>query len=138
MTRTSRVMVELFAPPLLGSTPFLFMATITGTVGMIPVILMFAYLVAILPSLIFTGVLEFAFWWGLDPRSPKAVLLAGGLGLISGIAIGLMPRVPTAAEKAVFFGLIGMAAGTSTALFVRWRSAPRGGAAPPPCSPSTS
>jgi hypothetical protein len=138
MTRSSRITVELFAPPLLGSTPFLFMAIISGTVGLIPVILAFAYLVAILPSMIFTGVLELAFWWGLDPRSPKAVLLAGGLGVASGIAIGLMPRVPTAVEKAVFFGLIGMVVGTSTALIVRWRSAPPGGAALPPCSPSTS
>jgi hypothetical protein len=120
MTRASRIAVELFAPPLLGSTPFLFMAIITGAVGLIPVILVFAYLVAIVPSMIFTGVLELAFWWGLDPRSPKAVLLAGGLGLASGIAIGLMPRDPSAA---FFLGLVGMVVGTSTARIVRWKSA---------------
>lgn len=138
MTRPSRITLELLAPPLLGSTPFLFMAVITGTAGLVPLILGFAYLVAIIPSVIFTGALELAFWCGLDPRSPKAVLLAGGLGLASGIAIGLAPRVPTAAEKAFFFGVLGMVVGTSTALIVRWKSAPPAAAAvPPPSSPWT-
>lgn len=124
MTRTSRIAVELFAPPLLGSTPFLFMAIITGTVGLIPMVLMVAYVVAIVPSAIFTGVLECAFWWGLDPRSPNAILLASGLGLCSGVAIGLAPGGPTVAEKAVFFGFIGMLVGACTALIVRRWSAP--------------
>jgi hypothetical protein len=136
MTRATRVSIELFTPPLLGSSPFLLMAIITGTFGMIPVVLLVAYLVAILPSMIFTSLMELAFWRGLDPRNPKAILLAGFLGLAAGVAIGLAPRVPTAAEKALFFGLIGMLVGTSTALIVRWRSA--GAAVEVPTSPSSS
>ena len=124
MTRAARVSIELFAPPLLGSSPFLLMAIITGTFGMIPVVLLFAYLVAIVPSMIFTALMELAFWRGLDPRSPKAVLLAGILGLAAGVAIGLVLRVPTAAEKALLFGVIGMFVGASTAFIVWWKSAP--------------
>lgn len=124
MTRATRVSIELFAPPFLGSSPFALMAIITGTFGLIPMELLVAYVVAIVPSMIFTGLMELAFWRGLDPRSPRAILLAGFLGLAAGVAIGLAPRVPTAAEKALVFGLIGMIVGTSTGLIVWWKSAP--------------
>lgn len=124
MTRAARISIELLAPPLLGASPFLLMAVFTGTFGLIPVILLVAYLVAILPSVVFTLLLELAFWRGLGPRRPGAILLAGGLGLCAGIAIGLAPGVPTAAEKAVCFGLIGLGAGVGTVLIVRWRTAP--------------
>ncbi len=137
MTRATRVSIELFTPPLLGSSPFLLMAIITGTFGLIPMVLLVAYVVAIVPSVIFTGLMEFAFWRGLDPRSPKAVLLGGFLGLAAGVAIGLAPRVPTAVEKALVFGLIGMIVGTSTALIVWWKSAPTNVQAPPSSPPTT-
>jgi hypothetical protein len=76
MTRATRVSFELFAPPLLGSSPFLFMAIITGTFALVPVVLLVAYLVAIVPSMIFTGLMELAFWMGLAPNSLPAILLA--------------------------------------------------------------
>ncbi len=124
MTRTARILVELLAPPFLGASPFLLMALATGTFGMIPVVLLVAYLVAIVPTMVFTGLMELAFSLGLAPRSPQAVLLAGLLGLAAGAAIGLAPRVPTAVEKAFLFGVVGMLAGVSTAAIVRWKSAP--------------
>jgi hypothetical protein len=98
MTRAARVSIELFAPPLLGSSPFLLMAIITGTFGLIPVVLLVAYLVAIVPSMIFTGLMELAFWRGLEPRSPKAILLAGFLGLAAGVGIGLEHRAHRSVE----------------------------------------
>jgi hypothetical protein len=137
MTRATRVSIELFAPPLLGSSPFLLMAIITGTFALVPVVLLVAYLVAIVPSLIFTGLMELAFWRGLDPRSPKAILLAGFLGLAAGVSIGLAPRVPTAAEKAFLFGLIGLFVGATTALIVWRKTAPAVVEPRPPPSTST-
>jgi hypothetical protein len=124
MTRATRVSIELFAPPLLGSSPFLLMAIITGTFALVPVVLLVAYLVAIVPSLIFTGLMELAFWRGLDPRSPKAILLAGFLGLAAGVAMGLALGGPSATEHARVFGLIGLFVGATTALIVWWKSAP--------------
>lgn len=122
MTRAARISIELLAPPLLGASPFLLMAIVTGAFALIPVILLVAYLVAGLPSVVFALVLELAFWRGLEPRRPGAILLAGGLGLCAGIAIGLAPGAPTAAEKAAPLGLVGLVAGVGTALIVRWRT----------------
>lgn len=132
MTRTSRVFVELLVPPLLGATPFLMMAILTGTLGLIPIILLVAYVMAGVPSVIFTAVLELAFWRGLDPRSWDAVLLGAGLGLASGLGIGLIGGLRGAADKAFYFGVIGLLSGTGTALIVRWRST---AAAPTPGAP---
>ena len=123
MTRASRVTIELLAPPLLGATPFLLMALLTWMPGMIPIVLLVAYVMAFVPSVVFTAALELAFWRGLDPRSGKAVLLAAGLGLLSGLAIGLVGGFRGAADKAFLFGLIGLLVGTGTVLIVRWRSA---------------
>jgi hypothetical protein len=130
MTRASRVSIELFLPPLLGALPFLLIALVTWTPGMVPIVLLVAYVLAILPSMIFTVVLEFAFWRGLEPRSSAAVVLAAGLGLLSGLAIGLLGGLRGAADKAFAFGLIGLLVGTSTALLVRWRSAAAAGIPP--------
>jgi hypothetical protein len=137
MTRTVRISVELLAPPLLGSSPFLLMAIITGAFSMIPAVLLVAYLAAIVPNMVFTGLMELAFSWGLDPRSPKAILLAGILGLAAGIAIGLLLGGLTTAERAVVFGLIGMIVGMSTALIVSRKSAPAALEARLPPSSST-
>lgn len=137
MTRATRVSIELFAPPFLGSSPVLLMAVLTGTFGLIPVVLLVAYVVAIVPSIIFTGLMELAFWRGLDPRSPKAVSLGGFLGLAAGVAIGLAPGGPTVVEKALVLGLTGMIVGTSTALIVWWKSAPAAVEVRPPPSSST-
>lgn len=136
MTRATRVSIELLTPPLLGSSPFLFMAIITGTIGLIPVVLLVAYLLAIVPSMLFTALMELAFWRGLDPRSLPAVLLASFLGLAAGVIIGLVPGGPTAAEHARVFGLMGMIVGASTANIVWWKSAPTAVDGHPPLSSS--
>lgn len=137
MTRAMRVSIELFMPPLLGASPFLLMSIITGTVGLIPVVLLVAYVLAIVPSMVFTALMELAFWRGLDPRSLLTVLLAGFLGLAAGVAIGVAPGGPTAAEHALFFGLIGMIVGAGTAVIVWWKSAPTNVPSPPPARPTT-
>jgi hypothetical protein len=137
MTRTTRVFIEIFAPPLLGSSPFLFMAIITGTIALIPVVLLVAYLVAIVPSMVFTGLMELAFWRGLDPRSPWASYLAAFLGLSAGVAMGLAAGGPSAAEHASVLGLIGTLVGAATGLIVWWKSAQPAVEASPPPSPST-
>jgi len=137
MTRATRVSIELFAPPLLGSSPFLFMAIITGTFALVPVVLLVAYLVAIVPSLIFTGLMELAFWMGLAPNSLLAILLAAFLGLAAGVAMGLASGGPSAADHAIWLGLIGMIAGAVTAVIVAWKSDPATVVAGPPPSPST-
>jgi len=130
MTRATRVSIELFAPPLLGSSPFLFMAIITGTFALVPVVLLVAYLVAIVPSLIFTGLMELAFWMGLAPNSLLTILLAAFLGLAAGVAMGLASGGPSAADHAIWLGLIGMIAGAVTAVIVAWKSDPAKVAAP--------
>ena len=134
MTRPARVAVELLAPPLLGSSPFLFMAIVTGSFRLFPLVLLVAYAIAIVPSAIFATLLELAFWSGLAPRSPRAILLGGFLGLAAGVALGAATGVPTVVEKALTLGFLGTTVGTGTSLLVwRW-SAPAEVRAPPDVS----
>jgi hypothetical protein len=124
MTRATRVSIELFTPPLLGASPVLFMAIITGSFTLVPVVLLVAYLVAIVPSMIFSGLMELAFSLGLAPNSLLACLLAAFLGVVAGAAMGLASGGPSAADHARWLGLIGMMAGAVTAVIVAWKSDP--------------
>lgn len=137
MTRATRISIELLAPPLLGSSPFLLMAIITGAFGLIPWVLLFAYLVAIVPSMAFTGLMELAFSLGLAPSSLPACLLAAFLGLAAGVAMGLASGGPSAADHARVLGLIGMFAGAATTVIVAWKWDPATVEARPPPSSST-
>jgi hypothetical protein len=94
VTRRRRILVELLGPPLVATLLSALVAIARGR-GEIPdgffggalVVLAVAYVVAGIPSVLFTIVMEVAFAKGLDPSSWGTVPLAAGLGLLSGMGI---------------------------------------------------
>jgi hypothetical protein len=138
VTRRRRILVELLGPPLVATIVMAFFALVGGLAqGTLPgwqfwggalVVLAGAFVVAAVPCVLFTIVLEIAFAVGLDPASWWTVLLAAGLGLLSGMAIvGFNP------SYGAFEGLalIGTATGATLGFIVSTASKPR------PTSPST-
>lgn len=97
-TRRRRIAIEFFLPPLVATVLAGFIAVLrdpleipripwSGFLGGGLVILVVAYVVASIPSALFTIVMEVAFAKGLAPGSWAAVALAAGLGLLSGAGI---------------------------------------------------
>jgi hypothetical protein len=122
LSRTKRVLIELFIPPLLGSAPFWLIAVFSGGgLNGVIFILFIAYLVALVPSLLFTVALEIAFSMGLDPRNSKAIWFAGFLGLAAGTACAAVFKL---GKWLIILGPIGAVVGLAIGLIVWWRSTP--------------
>lgn len=127
MRRWRRILVELLGPPPVATTLLALFAiahepggpwTLDHLGGLLA-ILAFAYLLAAIPCVISTLVLEIAFARGLPPGSGRAVLLAAGLGLLSGVAMAGFGASSAALE---WMPALGAATGLALGAFVRWRS----------------
>ncbi len=98
MNRTCRVAVEILAPPLVAfalAVAFLQLEgpTLgTGDLKELAQLLGFAYLVSILPSLLFAMLMEAAFARWFNPRSGLTVLLGAGLGALCGLGVNFILR----------------------------------------------
>lgn len=129
MKRRHRIAVEVLGPPLVAATILEIIAVVglreVGALKLIPLFLIFGYLLAGLPSLAFTLILEIAFAKGLDPRSGRAVLLSSVLGAASGVPIDmLMAGKLTVRPNASCFVALGIVTGCATGLFIRRWSRP--------------
>jgi hypothetical protein len=127
LTRRRRIVIELLGPPLVATVLAALIALLRepGAIPTIPkweflggvlAVLAAAYVVAGIPSALFTIVMEVAFAKGLDPASWRTVPLAAGLGLLSGMGIvGFNP------SYGAFVGLaiLGLATGATIGLVVR-------------------
>lgn len=145
MTRRIRIIVELLAPGLIGTA--LFLSLILGGAGLRPqtllrdweslprsllfpsYVLLVAYMLTGIQSILYTLIMEWRFSRGLDPRSWRAVrlssllgfasgavfvvtdgsfrperlglgVLLGGLGLVVGFLLGCLVKVCSAGRKA--------------------------------------
>jgi hypothetical protein len=126
-TRRRRIAIELLLPPLVATVLAALIAILrdpreiptipwSGFLGGGLVLLAVAYVVASIPSALFTLVMEVAFAKGLSPGSWATVALAAGLGLLCGAAIvGFDP------SYGAFDGLVGLgvATGAIVGLLVR-------------------
>ena len=135
MSRLKRFALHAVLPPLLGGllAGVALFAT-GGGVGAQDFLLGFlfvlvaAYAIAIGPSLIYAGLMEWAFHCGLRPGSAKAVGLSSGLGCLVG-SIPLLgelwlrpqPLQPGALAGLWFFSAIGLVVGVGVEVLVtRW------------------
>jgi hypothetical protein len=141
MKRSKRILLELLGPPLLGSVvlwtgiavwtcwetikerkPIQWDGQIFSFMGMV---LIFAYLLAGIPSIVYTVIMEWRFRQGLDPQSRRAVILSTVLGLLSGIAIVLTITGGRWEDTGwVFYGGIGALVGLSLGWMIKALSAP--------------
>jgi len=124
MKRAQRVILEVFGPPALAATIFEIVALVgareVAALKLFPMILIFGYLVAGLPSLAFAGIMEFAFARGLEPTSKSAVLLAATLGMTSGLPIDMaMAGAMTVRSSAAFFMILGLLVGGAIGLAIQ-------------------
>lgn len=128
MRRRHRIALELLGPPLLGTVLFdLYMAAAAlnlGVLVLLPVVLFAAIPLAGLQTLGFAVVMELAFSSGLDPRSWRSVLLATGLGAVSGFPVELMRTGGRPFRDAPLFVLLGLAVGFVIGSLIRRWSAP--------------
>ncbi|MBI3886764.1 MAG: hypothetical protein HY302_13690 [Opitutae bacterium] len=128
MKRRSRIALEALGPPLLGAaaifSPLVVEAAraaiLEGKFGgwtwegvkFFWVVVFVAYLVAGLPSLFYTAIMEWRFHRGLDPRSWRAVALSTFLGLLSGLAIsGVLSGLKWKPEVWAYYSGVGVAVG---------------------------
>lgn len=126
-TRRRRIAIEFLLPPLVATVLAALIAVLRDPreiptipwsefLGGVLAVLVVAYVVASIPSALFTIVMEVAFAKGLSPGSWAVVALAAGLGLLSGAGIvGFDP------SYGAFNGLVilGVATGTIVGLLVR-------------------
>lgn len=125
MKRPLRILVELLAPPLLAATIYSLVVLVASRDAIIAkaflLILLFAYVFAGIPSVIFTIVLELSFAKGLAVRSWRTVLLASVLGILSGCAVALMFARGFDNQRGVFtiFPALGLVSGFSVGAVVR-------------------
>jgi hypothetical protein len=93
MSPRVRITAEILSPPLVAVFVYsLVVFTFTRdavAIQAFPLMLLFAYIFAGIPSIVFAIVMEIAFRRGLKVRSWRTVLLASGLGLVSGIVVAL-------------------------------------------------
>ncbi len=103
MTRRKRIALELLGPPLLGAALVVLLQggaalgevvmkdgswqSILPILSMVPIVVLFAYAMTMIQSILYTVVMEWRFARGLDPRSWNSVGLSSLLGFASGAAI---------------------------------------------------
>jgi hypothetical protein len=96
-----------------------------GALKLIPLFLVFGYLLAGVPSLVFAAIMELAFAKGLDPCSGRSVLLSTFLGAASGVPIDmLMAGKLTARPNALPLVMLGLLTGLAVGLLIRRWSRP--------------
>lgn len=127
MTRRTRILLELLGPAPVATLTAALIAAFASPraladpkfLGGVLVVLGFAYVLAAIPSVLFALGMEFAFSRGLDPASWGAVLLAAGLGFLSGGGIGWTFRGDGWLSALTPLGAF---AGAIVGLLVRYRS----------------
>lgn len=93
---------------------------------MMGVVLLFAYIFAGLPSLLYAAIMEWRFARGLNPNSWRAVAWSSGLGLASGLAIiGVASTGRAEFTAYAMFSELGLAVGFLLGWFIKWRSGTR-------------
>ena len=132
MGRRARIALELLAPPMVASVLFTIVMSVValspGGLAVLPIVLLYAYPFAGIPSALFTAVMEVAFWRGLDPGGWRAVRLAALLGLLSGllIAVPFSLTPEKACESLTLFSALGATTGALVGNLVRSRSRGQG------------
>ena len=138
MKRWQRILLEIFGPPgLAGSIILVAVACIaiwehwqlTGEIRLpmdnagawILSVMVGAYILAGIPSLIYAGVMEWRFARGLRPGSGAAIAWSTGLGGICGAGvIGALFRGAGDGWVMPAFAIIGLIVGAIVGLIVRW------------------
>jgi hypothetical protein len=141
-TRGKRIALEVLAPPVLGGLGIMAISIVIGlwngirplrllqdTRDYLIVTFIFSYVIGIVPSLAYTGVMETAFARGLDPACGRTVALSGFLGLAAGLGIAIVFgwKRPTPVEYPVILAADGLLVGCLLGLIIRFltrRSAP--------------
>jgi hypothetical protein len=139
MKRWKRVLLEVLGPPAIGGMIVGIVAVVAGAWDEVPrlgwnrwmsdaavyavLILVGAYVVAGIPSLVFAGIMEWRFARGLSPASKRVVGWTGSLGLVSGwsIAFILAGNRPTAdlIWPILLIGCVGAATGSVIGMLIR-------------------
>lgn len=145
MKRWQRVALEVLGPPLLAAVILFAVVVLSelwaghhsygsawakSLLGYLLVYLAFAYLIAGIPSVIYTLVMEWNFAHGLNPRSGRAVALSSLLGAVSGAAMIAVIHLisdsrPFGAEQWLVlagFSALGLTVGAIIGGFTRWRT----------------
>jgi len=140
MGRRTRIALEVLGPPLLG-------ACLLNGVGIARdllsgtgwsyiwlqrqdylVVVFWAYLLGVLPSLGYMGVMEWRFARGLNPRSSRTVIWSLSLGFVAGGLIGAIVgglfdgSFRDAAVVAAYFSAAGQVVGWLLGLLIRYCS----------------
>lgn len=142
MKRPKRIALEILGPPMLGTGLLLVgwgavalwnILTQAAPVKWDPeilvwvlVVLVYAFVLAGIPSILYTLVMEWRFSRGLNPQSWRTVGLSSTLGLLSGGAI-MVVFTGARFEPGLlgFWGGMGSAVGFLLGLFIKVRSTPR-------------
>ncbi len=129
MTRFSRIFLELVGPPVLGAI-YYFLYCLIASGGHFPGVpirevrddfglaIIAAGLVAGLPAIGFTIIMEVMFALGLDPRSARTVWLAALLGLAAGFAVNVL-LVNWAVLMFCFFLGLGLSVGATIGFIIK-------------------
>lgn len=140
MTRKKRIALELLGPPVLGVVFLVGLAfvsqlfTASGVAGKsswreLLFVVAYAYLFAGIPSMVFAAVMELAFSRGMKPSSWRSVALAALLGGAAGVAMGLFITGGEISGQALraggIFAYVGVAAGLTLGVVIKWRSTAR-------------
>ena len=144
MKKTPRIAIETLGPPLLGGLMLggivagseLFsgrhgsknsVANIADAAIMIGYVVGIAYLIAGIPSLIYTAIMETCFARGLSPASWRTVWLSTALGAIAGVSIiTVLNREGHEPAMFVHRAVPGLLVGGSLGLIIRHLSKPGG------------
>ena len=123
MRKSFRIATEIFLPPAVAAAiiNLLFVAS-PGSIRVKGLLLVFgvAYFYALLPSVAYAAVMEFAFARGLSPRSLSSVWLSSICGAGAGIVIGAVFPEPSVADmrSALWMALLGAIVGALTGVFL--------------------
>lgn len=124
MKRGLRIALELLGPAFVASVIYAVLLFLVSGDAVRPrdflLLLSFAYAFAAVPSILFAVAIEISVAKGLQPDSGRLVLLAGLLGLLSGVAIAFMISGGHVRDPEGFslFPALGMAAGTMVGLAI--------------------
>jgi hypothetical protein len=145
MKRWHRVAAEVLGPPLLAAVILFGVVVLSELSGVqrsygwawaksllsyLLLYIVFAYLIAGIPSVIYALVMEWVFARGLNPTSACAVALSSALGALSGAAMIAVLHLMSdssqfGAEKWLVlagFSALGLVVGAIMGVFVRWRT----------------
>src|SRR6266576_3673696 len=90
MRNVLRITIEVASPPLFGALVLGIAAACIeprNALSLIGLMILGAYTLAAIPSVVYTLCMEIAFAAGLDPKAKTAVALSALLGLLAGLAM---------------------------------------------------